>query len=127
VRFRATGDSMWPLIQSGDYLLVEPAAASNIARGDVVLARLDRGLTAHRVIEVRRDGASLRITTRGDNAPQNDAPFTESAILGRVTHAERDGHQSSINRTGTIFLAISRAWVRAAARLRRLFVPLEKA
>lgn len=128
VRFRASGDSMWPLIQSGDYLIVEPIAAANIARGDVVLARLERGLTAHRVVEIRRDGASAHITTRGDNAPQNDALFTESRLFGRVTHAERDGHQYLIHRTGPIFLAISRLRVRAAARLRRLFfTSLEKA
>lgn len=128
VRFRASGDSMWPLIHSDDYLLVEPVEPSNIARGDVVLARLERGLTAHRVIDIRRDGASARITTRGDNAAQNDVSFTESAVLGRVTHAERDGRQYSINPTGSIFLAISRLRVRAAARLRRLFfIPMEKA
>lgn len=81
VEFRAEGDSMHPSIRSGELLIVDRVDPSAIRRGDVVLARLTRGLTAHRVVRMTRDG---RFITRGDNAPATDEPFTAGQLLGRV-------------------------------------------
>ena len=92
VRFRARGHSMHPLIRSDDYLLVVPAP--QIARGDVVLTRADRGLTAHRVVSI----AGNVVITRGDNAPADDAPIARERVLGVVTHAERDGRMWRVGR-----------------------------
>jgi len=80
-RFRARGDSMHPSIRSNDLLEVERVDPASIRRGDVVLARLSRGLTAHRVVRITREGWFI---TRGDNAPGDDEPFTAGAIVGRV-------------------------------------------
>jgi len=80
-RFRARGDSMHPSIRSDELVEVERVDPSTIRRGDVVLARLPRGLTAHRVVRITRDG---RFVTRGDNAPREDEPFAAEAIVGRV-------------------------------------------
>ena len=85
-RFLARGDSMHPSIGSGDLLEVELVDPGAIRRGDVVLARLSRGLTAHRVVRIMRDGTFI---TRGDNAPGNDEPFTAQAIVGRVRAPRR--------------------------------------
>ena len=104
VRFRATGHSMHPIIRCDDYLLVEPVKA--IRRGDVVLMLADRGLTAHRVVSV----ANGTVLTRGDNAPDVDAPVDVSCVLGLVTHAERDGKMRRVRRR------ISR-WTLTATRL----------
>lgn len=81
VRFVATGDSMYPSIRSGDMLEVEPAAASDLRAGDVVLTRAPRGLTAHRIIKID----SACVVTRGDNALRSDGPLPISAIVGRVS------------------------------------------
>jgi len=80
-RFRARGDSMHPSIRSDDLVEVERVDPESIRRGDVVLARLPRGLTAHRVVRITREGWFV---TRGDNAPDDDEPFTAGAIVGRV-------------------------------------------
>ena len=80
VRFRARGHSMHPTIRSGDELHVVPVAAADLARGDVILARQERGLTAHRVVRI--DGA--RIVTRGDNCAHDDPAFTAGDVLGRI-------------------------------------------
>ncbi|HJW93539.1 MAG TPA: S24/S26 family peptidase [Thermoanaerobaculia bacterium] len=85
-RFRARGDSMHPSIRSDELLEVERVDPSSVRRGDVVLARLSRGLTAHRVVRVSRDG---RFITRGDNAPMDDEPFFAGAIIGRVRTPRR--------------------------------------
>jgi signal peptidase I len=80
-RFRARGDSMHPSIRSNDLLEVERVDPASLRRGDVVLVRLSRGLTAHRVVRIKAGGWFI---TRGDNAPGEDEPFTAGAIVGRV-------------------------------------------
>jgi phage repressor protein C with HTH and peptisase S24 domain len=106
VRFRARGDSMHPIIRSDDQLLVEPV--TTIARGDVVLALADRGLTAHRVIEIRGDA----VVTRGDNAPDDDGAIARGRILGRVTHAERNGRLRRVRRATSAMLLLQRLLAR---------------
>ena len=85
-RFLARGDSMHPSIRSGELLEVERVDPDSIRRGDVVLARLSRGLTAHRVVRVTREGWFV---TRGDNAPSDDEAFPAGAIIGRVRTPRR--------------------------------------
>jgi signal peptidase I len=86
-RFHATGDSMHPTIRSGEHLHVKPVDARSLRVGDIVLARAMRGLTAHRVIRLEHQ----MIITRGDNALRRDGILDPSAILGRITHIERQG------------------------------------
>lgn len=114
VLFRAAGDSMHPIIRSNDYLLVEPAAHTEIRHGDVVLTLADRGLTAHRVVAF--DGTTL--VTRGDNARGCDLPVPASRLLGRVTHAERGGRRRRIARwRSALLLRLRRLAERSAGVL----------
>ena len=113
VQFRARGDSMHPLIRNDDLLHVVPVRAPAIARGDVVLTRAERGLTAHRVLRI--DAATL--TTRGDNAPGVDPPLAVSQLLGRVTHAERDGRRMRVLRARGVVLVVLRWMTRVASRV----------
>lgn len=92
VRFEARGDSMHPVIRSGDYLVVEPVAPGRVGHGDVVLSLTERGLTAHRVISI----GQATFTTRGDNAPAPDAPFRADQLLGRIKIIERDGRPRAV-------------------------------
>jgi phage repressor protein C with HTH and peptisase S24 domain len=87
VRFCATGDSMYPSIRHGQHVHVAPAHPRTLQRGDIVLARASRGLTAHRIVRVTFDN----VITRGDNALGRDAALHHNAILGRITHVEREG------------------------------------
>jgi SOS-response transcriptional repressor LexA len=113
VRFRARGHSMHPIIRSDDYLLVVPPA--NIARGDVVLTRADRGLTAHRVTSIAGDV----VITRGDNAPADDAPIARERVLGVVTHAERDGAMLRVARLSRLGVLVRRIAQRSGLRWQR--------
>jgi signal peptidase len=84
-RFTATGDSMHPFIRSGQQLVVEAVDPRALRRGDVVLARLERGLTAHRVVRIERRGDEVvSITTRGDNCALDDPPFGPDRLVGRI-------------------------------------------
>ena len=87
IRFLATGDSMHPSIRHGEHVHVAPVDARALHIGDIVLARAERGLTAHRIVQLMSDA----VTTRGDNALRRDAALPPNAIIGRVTHVERGG------------------------------------
>jgi signal peptidase I len=108
VRFQAHGDSMAPIIHSGDYLLVEPIASAHVRRGDVVLSLTARGLTAHRVIAI--DDAMF--TTRGDNASAPDTPFAARQLLGRVRSVEHDGraHRVRGRAEAAVIRMLRRMW-----------------
>ncbi len=88
-RFRASGDSMLPTIRPGDLLEVERVNPAAIRRGDVVLARLSRGLTAHRIVRIFAKGEAIHFVMRGDNTPEDDEPFDASALIGRVRTRRR--------------------------------------
>jgi signal peptidase I len=106
-RFTATGDSMHPFIRSGQQLVVEAVDARALRRGDVVLARLERGLTAHRVVRIERcAGEVVSITTRGDNCELDDSPFSPAELVGRI-NSFRWGNLVTI-------IALARRWVRHA-------------
>jgi hypothetical protein len=80
VRFRAAGGSMHPTIRCGQHVEIMPVDAAALTRGDVVLTRQGRGLTAHRIVRIREN----RITTRGDSCCENDPELRAADILGRV-------------------------------------------
>jgi signal peptidase I len=85
VSFTAAGDSMFPAIRSGERLIVEAVDPCDLCRGDIVLARLERGLTAHRVVRiVKSAGEVASIVTRGDNCAEDDPPFSAAQLVGRV-------------------------------------------
>lgn len=113
VRFPARGDSMHPLIREGDVLHVDPVDPALVRRGEVVLVRAMRGLTAHRVVEVSEG----RILTRGDNSAGCDHPSELSDVLGRVTLLERAGRSASVRRFSGIALRMARLLERARLRL----------
>jgi phage repressor protein C with HTH and peptisase S24 domain len=83
VRFVVNGDSMYPAVRDGDAVVIERAA--DVRRGDIVLARLSRGLTVHRLVRIR-DGMYIM---RGDNLDADDEPI--STLMGRVKTIERNG------------------------------------
>ena len=87
-RFRASGDSMYPAIRSGDYLQIGPCDGSKLRIGEIILAMTERGLTAHRVVRIRDSETGLRITMRGDNALRCDRPVAPEDVLGRVESVE---------------------------------------
>ena len=90
VRFRAEGGSMHPAIRSGETLIVEPVSPADLERGDIALHHSRRGITAHRVVEIRDEGGRKPLfVTRGDNVGSADEPVEPRQILGKVVAVER--------------------------------------
>lgn len=78
----------------GDCLVVIPISLDDVRVGDVVIFRNlentshENDVWVHRIVSVRQG----RFTTRGDNNSYNDLGFlTKDKLLGKVTHALRDG------------------------------------
>jgi hypothetical protein len=94
VQFRAAGRSMLPAVRDGDHLVVAPAGAREVARGDVVLAATARGLVAHRIAAVSVDAVGARtFTLRGDASLEADRPVPAARLYGRVVAVERAGRR----------------------------------
>jgi signal peptidase len=82
---------MHPTIRHGDLITVEPAAPSNLKRGDIILYRFQNGLIAHRIVNIEeRNGCGLAFILRGDACTSCDSPVKMQQILGKVVCLERD-------------------------------------
>jgi signal peptidase I len=85
-RFKVTGNCMWPLIQKGDWVLVEPVLTDpGIQTGDIVL--MDRGVefVVHRLIKIN----DSEIITHGDLSRFPDPTMKREKILGKVILIEK--------------------------------------
>ena len=99
VRFRPSGRSMYPSIREGEVITVEPVAASDVKLADIVLYRSERGLIAHRVIEIAsRDARVFRL--QGDASLSCDEPVAAEQILGRVVGVQRNGRSVGLASRG---------------------------
>lgn len=94
VRFSVSGLSMYPFINSGDVIEVEPVEISLISPGEIIFFKNAAGHAfVHRVIrkEVNADGVFL--VTKGDAFRGVDLPVSGKQILGRVTSVEGSGRK----------------------------------
>ena len=99
VHFRASGRSMYPSIREGELITVGPVEASDVKLGDIVLYRSERGLIAHRVVEIAsRDARVFRL--RGDASLSDDQPVAAHQILGRVVEVQRNGRSVALASRG---------------------------
>lgn len=89
IRMPVRGQSMQPLIQDRDVLLIEPMDDTSPRLGDVVAFTLGspERLVVHRVIA--RHGEKWRL--RGDNCNVEDGLVASRNILGRVIEVTRNG------------------------------------
>lgn len=91
VRFRATGQSMWPFIRDGDLVVIEPLEPAQARPGDILFYRMSGGgLRLHRLIRRRRHRGAFLL--KGDAARWfNEDWLQGTQILGRVVRLERCG------------------------------------
>lgn len=76
---------MLPTLRPGDEVVVD-LEARGFRCGDLIVVQGGQTLIAHRVIEV---DPALR--TRGDNAPEADAPVALEQVMGPVIELRRTG------------------------------------
>lgn len=79
VTFTTNGDSMRPLLLSGESVTLK--RAPNYKKGDVVLFRKENGgFVLHRIIKIKKD----TVFTQGDALMSNDLPFNKDKIIGKA-------------------------------------------
>lgn len=85
------GNSMAPLIQSGDTLTLAPLGKRHITVGDVLAYRHPRSshLVIHRVVELRNHHAVMK----GDHAREPDACIQRKDVLGILETVTRNDRQ----------------------------------
>jgi uncharacterized repeat protein (TIGR01451 family) len=80
VRFQARGESMWPTIQNGEVVRIQPVTPGELCKGEIVLVKGDHGFRLHRL--VLADAGRDLFITRGDSSQQDDPPVRGAEILG---------------------------------------------
>ncbi|HZY41896.1 MAG TPA: S24/S26 family peptidase [Anaerolineae bacterium] len=135
LRLQVISDSMWPLLCTGDAVIVQPidpdAGRGDCRVGDVLVAQRGAELITHRLIAI--DGEQW--ITRGDNAILVDAPVMRADCVGRVEAIERGTYQidltqpqwaqlnQRLGQIGRVHWRINR-WLRLAPALSPLAIRL---
>jgi hypothetical protein len=116
---------MNPTFRVPDVLHVEPCTDGRVRPGDVIVFAdpHGRGNVVHRVISVLEGGA---VRTQGDGNELMDAyVMPSSGIVGRVTHATRNGKRRAVRGGfyGRLVGASSRLYGSARVRLMQVLRP----
>lgn len=108
------GDSMWPVLRSGDAVLCEPVAQA--LPGDIVVARLPHGIIAHRV----KAWSARAVVLRGDASFADDVSINAQLVLGRVTRVRRNGVEYALRDLNVARPLLGRARLRLKRLLSRV-------
>ncbi len=96
IRLHVTGNSMAPLIEAGDVVLVQRVNAEDLRRGDLLVVEGSGSFLVHRAVAI----SGNRLRTKGDNVSCADPAVTVHDVLGRVVMVE--------NASGRIDLYVGR-------------------
>ncbi len=113
VRFRAEGQSMSPALEGGEVLTVAPLGDRPLEPRQIVLARSDDGVKAHRIVAKVEESSQLEI--KGDAGLESER-VALAGVLGRVIHSERDGQMNRLDTRGSYWLAAIRTIKKRATR-----------
>lgn len=92
IRFNVTSNSMQPIMEIGDSIVVEVIPGKDVKIGDIiVIKRLDDFLT-HRVIYKTNDGW----VTKGDNNTLLDPPVQPENFIGCVRNVQQDNQMINL-------------------------------
>lgn len=85
-RFKVTGNCMWPLIQKGDWVFIEPILTDKeIQIGEIVLMDRETDFVVHRLIGINNS----EIITQGDWSKFSDPLMKREKIIGKVILIEK--------------------------------------
>jgi signal peptidase I len=89
----ASGFSMWPRIQDGSLVHVEPCSGADVDLGDVVLFEEPRRLVLHRVLRATES----HVFTKGDACFQPDGWVAREQVLGRIPRRPGDSVMARVS------------------------------
>ncbi len=90
-RITVTSNSMSPLLQAGDEIIIITTATEQLQPGDIITMATHTGLLTHRFWGLSAAGGQTWLITRGDKPLWFDLPTPTADLLGRVIARQRDG------------------------------------
>lgn len=92
IAIAVTGSSMFPVLISGDKVLVKRSSLEDLSVGDIiVLLDSSNKHVAHRIISIDADSTPAQITTRGDIYYATDPPVGIDRVVGKVVAVLHEG------------------------------------
>lgn len=91
-RLTVTSNSMAPLIQAGDEIILEAVQPEQLNLGDIVTIATRQDMLTHRVWALDLSQPEQAILTRGDRPLTFDPPWPSAAVVGRVCGRARQQH-----------------------------------
>ncbi|NQT90748.1 MAG: signal peptidase I [Candidatus Omnitrophica bacterium] len=80
------GQSMSPLIKSGDHLLIEKKDPARLNTGEIIAYKRGRKIVVHRIIKILGEGERRSYITKGDNSLWPDLQAVrKEGVAGVVT------------------------------------------
>jgi len=87
VQFRPRGNSMSPIIDSGDLVTVVPFAEDDLKKGDVVFCRVSGTYYVHLIQSITQKMGGCRFQI-GNNKNHTNGTIGYQSIFGKVTKVE---------------------------------------
>lgn len=110
MRMSVAGSSMTPVLEEGDFVEIEPVAAAELRRGDLVAFLDGESIVTHVLhFHVRLKGRRW-LLLKGVANSRGDWPVDARRALGRVTRVEREGRVIRISPAAAP-LTSARAWL----------------
>jgi len=75
-----SSNSMWPVLEKGDLILIKGANKDDIKIGDVVVYEVENGFIIHRVVKLM----DKSFVTKGDANTVNDQPIKYDKVVGKT-------------------------------------------
>jgi len=75
-----SSNSMWPVLEKGDLILIKGTKKDDIKIGDVVVYEAENGFIIHRVTELMDES----FITKGDANTASDQPIKYDKVVGKT-------------------------------------------
>jgi len=87
-----TGTSMFPILLSGDRVLVKRTSFDELQTGDIVIWSDEfRNRVAHRIVSLEKSATPPLVITKGDLRVEADAPVEFDRVIGKIVAVWREG------------------------------------
>lgn len=94
--FPVAGNSMLPLLQEGDHVVIDHGC-DGLQPGDLLSFRQGSKLVVHRLVRIHSSETGLTYLAKGDNVLHYDPIVSPDQVVGRVRAVIRGGRQRSID------------------------------
>ena len=106
---KVSSNSMAPVLQKGDKILILPCTTEKVFAGDIVLCQIGKMLRVHRLVGwITKDTTKMMVTC-GDRLMRCDEPIGHDALRGKVVSRRRGRKETDLRIPSAILLGKLRA------------------